>query len=143
MTVEKTYVIKGRPEPGWVLVDALDENLGRLATRIAAYLLGKNKPTYTPGVMMGDCVVVVNCEKLRLTNKRMDTKHYYHVSGYPGGITDTTLRDQMRVHPERVIKAAVWGMLPHNKVGRRLINRLHIYAGSEHPHAAQQPQPEA
>lgn len=140
--MDKTFVIKGRTEPGWILVDANDENLGRVATRIATYLLGKHKPTYTPGVEMGDCVVVVNCERLDLATKRLDTKKYYRVSGYPGGITETGLREQMRNHPERVIIAAVWGMLPHNKIGRRLIRRLYVYAGSEHPHAAQKPQPE-
>ncbi|NPV55885.1 MAG: 50S ribosomal protein L13 [Anaerolineae bacterium] len=139
--MEKTYVIKGKPENQWVLVDAQDQSLGRLTTKIASYLLGKHKPTFTPGVDMGDYVVVVNVQGLRFTNKRLETKKYYRVSGYPGGITETTLKDMMARRPERVIRHAVWGMLPHNKLGRRLIKRLKIYTGNEHPHAAQDPKP--
>ncbi len=141
MAVDKTFVIKGRPEAGWLLVDASNQGIGRLATQIAGYLLGKHKPTYTPGVEMGDFVIVINASRLQITGKRLDEKNYYHHSGYPGGLKTTGLRDQMKNRPERVIRAAVWGMLPHNKLGRRLINRLKIYAGNEHPHAAQNPQP--
>ncbi len=141
MAVDKTFVIKGKPEAGWILVDASNQGIGRLATQIAGYLLGKHKPTYTPGVEMGDFVIVVNASRLQITGKRLDEKNYYHHSGYPGGLKTTGLRDQMKNRPERVIRAAVWGMLPHNKLGRRLINRLKIYAGNEHPHAAQNPQP--
>ena len=114
--------------------------LAGLATKLASLLMGKHKPTFTPGVMMGDFVVLVNAEKLSLTEKRLDTKMYHTVSGYPGGIRSVGLREQLRVHPDRVIRAAVWGMLPHNKVGRQLLKRLKIYAGSEHPHTAQNPQ---
>jgi large subunit ribosomal protein L13 len=141
MTVDKTYVLKGKLETQWLLVDAGDQVLGRLATQIARYLTGKHKPTYTPGVEMGDFVVVINASKMRLTNKRMDEKMYYHHSGYPGGLKASTLRDVMKTKPDRAIRAAVWGMLPHNKVGRQLIKRLKIYSGSEHPHTAQNPQP--
>ncbi len=140
MAVDKTYVIKGRPEANWLLVDAKGQGIGRLATQIAGYLLGKHKPTYTPGVEMGDFVVVINAAALEIPNKRLDEKNYYRHSGYPGGLTTVNLRDQMKNRPDRVIRAAVWGMLPHNKLGRRLIKKLKIYAGSEHPHTAQQPQ---
>ena len=138
--MEKTFVPKGKIESSWILVDAQSQGLGRLATTIAAHLMGKNKPIYTPGVDVGDYVVVINASQLSLTNKRMDTKFYYHHSHYPGGLKTITLRDQIEDHPDRVIRAAVWGMLPHNKLGRRLIKKLKIYGGSDHPHAAQNPQ---
>ena len=141
--MEKTYVIKGKPESDWLLVDAKDQKLGRLATQIASYLLGKHKPTYTPGVDMGDFVVVINAEGLSIDQKRLETKMYHHHSGYPGGLKSVVMRRQMETHPERVIRAAVWGMLPHTKQGRRLMKRLRIYAGSEHPHEAQKPEPVA
>jgi large subunit ribosomal protein L13 len=143
MGIDKTYVIKGKPESDWVLVDANDQGIGRLATQITHFLLGKHKPTFTPGVEMGDFVVVVNASLLRITTERSLTKFYNHHSGYPGGLKTVALREQMQKHPDRVIRAAVWGMLPHNKVGRRLIKKLKIYAGTEHPHAAQQPSPAA
>ena len=141
--MDKTYVIKGKPETKWILVDAADQNLGRLATQIAAYLLGKHKPTFTPGVAVGDFVVVVNAGKLGLSEKRLDTKNYYRHSGYPGGLKTVGLREQIKTHPDRVIRAAVWGMLPHNKLGRILIKRLKVYGGAEHPHEAQTPEPVA
>jgi large subunit ribosomal protein L13 len=141
MAVEKTFVIKGTPESSWILVDANDQGLGRLATQITRFLLGKHKPTYSPGVEMGDFVVVVNASKLRLTNKRVTTKFYHRHTGFPGGLKTVSLRDQMENRPDRVIRAAVWGMLPHNKLGRQLIKKLKVYAGTEHPHAAQNPQP--
>lgn len=141
--MDKTYVIKGKPESDWILVDAADQNLGRLATQIAAYLLGKHKPTFTPGVALGDHVVVVNAGKLGLSEKRLDTKNYYKHSGYPGGLKTVGLREQIVTHPDRVIRAAVWGMLPHNKLGRQLIKRLKVYGGAEHPHSAQTPEPVA
>ncbi len=139
MAVDKTFVIKGTPEAEWILVDAANQGIGRLATQIAGYLLGKHKPTHTPGVEMGDFVIVINASQLQITGKRLDSKTYYHHSNYPGGLKATTLRDQMKNHPDRVIRAAVWGMLPHNKFGRQVIKRLKIYAGNEHPHAAQNP----
>lgn len=140
MAVDKTYVIKGTPEADWILVDASEQGIGRLATQIAGYLLGKHKPTFTPGVGMGDFVVVINASRLQIPGKRLDDKNYYHHSSYPGGLKTVNLRDQMKNRPDRVIRAAVWGMLPHNKIGRQLIKRLKIYAGAEHPHAAQKPQ---
>ncbi len=136
----KTYY----PKPAeitreWLLVDANDQNLGRLATRVAAILLGKHKPNYTPGVDNGDYVVVVNAERVRVTGRKLDQKKYYRHSGYPGGLREVTLREQLRTHPEQVIRAAVWGMLPKNAYGRKLIKKLKVYAGPDHPHEAQQP----
>ena len=138
--MDKTYVPKGIVEPKWLLVDVNDQGLGRVATQISQYLMGKHKPEFTPGVEMGDFVVVINASHLRLTNKRMDDKSYNKHSGYPGGLKTVTLRTQLRTHPDRVIRAAVWGMLPHNKLGRQLIKKLKIYAGNEHPHEAQNPE---
>ena len=137
--MEKTYVLKGKQEPNWVLVDATDQTLGRMTTLIASYLLGKHKPTFTPGVDMGDAVVVINVQKMRVSQKRLDDKMYHRVSGYPSGISSIRMRDQLERFPERVIQHAVWGMLPHNKLGRKLLKRLKVYAGNEHPHEAQNP----
>lgn len=142
----KSYYPKASEiERKWYVVDASGQNLGRLASRIARVLLGKHKPTFTPGVEMGDYVVVVNAGGVTVTGtktrSRLDTKRYYYHSGYPGGLKSFTLRDQLRTHPDRVIRAAVWGMLPHNRMGRSLLKRLKIYAGSEHPHTLQKPEP--
>lgn len=137
--MEKTYVIKGEPESEWLLVDANGQSIGRLATQIANYLMGKHKPNFTPGVKMGDFVVVINSGRLAITPKKMTTKFYYRHSGYPGGLTTTSLKDMMRTYPDRVIQYAVWGMLPHNTHGRALMKRLKIYSGNEHPHDAQNP----
>lgn len=137
----KTYYPKADEiERNWYVVDANGQNLGRLATKIAAVLLGKHKPTFTPGVEMGDYVVVINAERITVTGKKMDDKMYHHHSGYPGGLKSITLRDQLAKFPERVIQAAVWGMLPHNRMGRALLKRLKVYAGPEHPHEAQNPE---
>lgn len=141
----KTYYPKASEiDRKWFVVDANGENLGRLATRIAAVLLGKHKPTFTPGVEMGDYVVVVNAERVTVTGTRttskMDSKVYHHHSGYPGGLKSITLRDQLKKHPDRVVRAAVWGMLPHNRMGRSLLKRLKIYAGPDHPHGMQKPE---
>lgn len=142
----KTYYPKaGEIERQWYVIDANGQTLGRLAARIAAILLGKHKPTFTPGVDLGDFVIVVNAERIAVTGTRttskLDSKKYYRHSGYPGGLTVTTLRQMLAKHPERVIQKAVWGMLPHNRLGRKLLKRLKVYAGPEHPHAAQKPQP--
>jgi large subunit ribosomal protein L13 len=140
--VEKTYYPKAADiTEEWVLVDAKNQLLGRLASRIATVLLGKDKPTFTPGVNPGVHVVVVNCEGVRTTGKKMDEKFYYRYSGYPSGLKSTSLRQQLEKHPDRVLTSAVWGMLPHNKFGRQLLKNLKIYAGPEHPHQAQNPQP--
>lgn len=141
--LDKTYVLKGRQEPEWLLIDAAGQGIGRLSTQIANYLLGKHKPSFTPGVEMGDVVVVINVDKLEISQKKLETKNYYKHSGYPGGLKTVGLKEQMRVHPDRVITAAVWGMLPHNRMGRSILKRLKVYAGSEHPHAAQNPKPVA
>jgi len=143
--VYKTYYPKASEiDRKWFVVDANGENLGRLATRIATVLLGKHKPTFTPGVEMGDYVVVVNAERVTVTGTRttskLDSKIYHHHSGYPGGLKSISLRDQLRKHPDRVVRSAVWGMLPHNRMGRSLLKRLKIYAGPEHPHGMQKPE---
>lgn len=123
----------------WVLVDANDQYLGRIATKIASLLLGKHKADFTPGVKTGDYVIVINAANIRVTGKKLDDKIYYRHSGYPSGLKEITLRQQLEKHPDRVIRAAVWGMLPHNKVGRQLIKNLRVYGGAEHPHQAQNP----
>ena len=138
--MQKTYVPKLNDiSSEWVVVDAKDQYLGRLATQIARLLLGKHKPSFTPGVSVGDFVIVVNAGNIRVTGNKMEDKVYYHHSGYPGGIKSVTLRQQLKKYPDRVIRSAVWGMLPHNKFGRSILNRLKIYSGSEHPHDAQNP----
>jgi large subunit ribosomal protein L13 len=140
--VYKTYYPKADEiTRDWVLVDANDETLGRLATQIATLLLGKHKPGFTPGVEMGDYVIVVNAERIQVTGKKMDDKMYYRHSGYPGGLKSINLRDQLAKHPERVIERAVWGMIPHNRMGRQLMGKLRIFAGPNHTHSAQQPKP--
>jgi len=140
--VQKSYYPKlGEVSQEWYLVDAQGQNLGRLATRIARALIGKNKPQFTPGVDIGDFVVVVNAERITVSGKRLDQKVYYHNSGYPGGMKAVTLRDQLVRRPERVIRSAVWGMLPHNRYGRRLLRKLRVFAGPDHEHQAQKPTP--
>ncbi|HEY3343611.1 MAG TPA: 50S ribosomal protein L13 [Anaerolineaceae bacterium] len=137
--MDKTFVPKGQVERQWVLVDANEQTLGRLATQIASYLLGKNHPNFTPGQETGDFVVVVNASRIVVTGNRLTEKFYHKHSGYPGGLKSVMLRDQLHVHPDRVIRAAVWGMLPHNNFGRQIIKNLKVYGGSEHPHQAQHP----
>jgi len=121
----------------WVVVDAAGQTLGRLTTRITSLLLGKHKPTFTPGVPMGDNVVVINASQIVVTSTKLEDKMYHKHSGYPGGLKSITLRDQLKDHPDRVIQAAVWGMLPHNKMGRHVLKRLRVYGSAEHPHGAQ------
>ena len=125
----------------WYVVDAQGQTLGRLASRIATILKGKHKPIYTPHLDCGDFVIILNADKVRVTGRKMDQKFYYRYSGYPGGLSQISLRDQLARHPERVLQAAVRGMLPKNKLGRQMIKKLKVYAGDEHPHAAQQPKP--
>jgi len=142
---QKTYYPKASEiERKWYVVDADGQNLGRLATRIAHVLLGKHKPTFTPGVEMGDYVIVVNAGKVTVTgtrtNSRLDTKTYHRVSGCPGGIKSISLRDQLKQYPDRALREAVWGMLPHNRMGRSLLKRLKIYGGPDHPHGSSLPQ---
>ena len=123
----------------WYVVDAQGQTLGRLATRIATVLKGKHKPIYSPSMDTGDYVVVINAEKIVATGRKLDEKMYYHHTGYPGGLRQINLRDQLAKHPERVISAAVRGMLPHNRLGRAMFKKLKVYAGAEHPHAAHKP----
>ena len=124
----------------WYVIDAQGQTLGRLATRVATLLRGKHKPIYTPHVDCGDYVVIVNAEKIHVTGQKMTQKKYYRHSGYPGGIKEVTLRDQLRKFPDRVIEAAVRGMLPRNRLGRRMFKKLKVYSGPSHPHEAQKPQ---
>jgi large subunit ribosomal protein L13 len=138
----KTYTAKpGEIERRWYVVDAEGQNLGRLATRIADTLRGKNKPQFTPHVDTGDFVVVVNAEKIAVTGKKLDEKIYYRHSGYPGGLKQRTLREQLERRPTEVLRIAVKGMLPKNKLAARQLTKLKIYAGPEHPHTAQAPEP--
>ncbi len=123
----------------WYVVDAQGQTLGRLATRIATVLRGKHKPIYTPHVDCGDYVIVVNADKIHVTGQKMTQKFYYRHSGYPGGLKKVTLRDQLQKFPDRVIEAAVRGMLPKNRLGRRMFKKLKVYSGPNHPHSAQQP----
>ncbi|MBK8618134.1 MAG: 50S ribosomal protein L13 [Anaerolineales bacterium] len=141
---QKTYYPKAAEiQRDWVVLDAEGQNLGRFAARIAHILLGKHKPTFTPGVEMGDFVVVVNTEKVTVTGTRtsskLESKIYYSHSGYPGGLKSISLRDQLAQHPDRALRDAVWGMLPHNRMGRATLKRLKIYAGPNHPHQVQTP----
>jgi large subunit ribosomal protein L13 len=125
----------------WLLVDANGETLGRLATQIAHLLRGKHKPTWSPHVDGGDFVIVVNASGVELTGRKAQQKIYYRHTGYPGGLKETPYRIMLAKHPERVIKFAVKGMLPKNRLGRRMLKKLYVYGGPTHPHAAQQPQP--
>ena len=134
----KTYLPREIHRNWWV-IDATDQVLGRLATRIALLLMGKRKPEYTPHLDTGDFVVVVNAEKVRLTGRKLDQKMYYRHSGYPGGLKVRTARQMLATHPERVIQLAVKRMLPKNRLGRRMPKRPNVYAGPVHPHAAQKP----
>jgi large subunit ribosomal protein L13 len=138
----KTYQQKpSEVQRQWFVVDAQGKVLGRLASRIAAILRGKHKPTFTPHVDGGDFVVVVNAEKVRLTGRKLQEKVYYWHTGYPGGIKSATAAQMLERKPEWVIQKAVQRMLPKNPLGRRMLRKLKVYRGPEHPHAAQQPQP--
>lgn len=137
----KTYSAKpGEVERKWYVVDAKGQTLGRLASRVASILRGKHKPQFTPHVDTGDFVIVINAEHVQLTGRKLDQKTYYRHSQYPGGLKQTKARDMLRTRPERMIELAVWGMIPHNSLGRRQIRKLKVYRGSEHPHQAQQPE---
>lgn len=135
-----TYAVKEKEiEREWYLIDAEGKTLGRLASEVAKILRGKHKPIFSPHLNTGDYVIMINAEKVRVTGKKLDEKIYYRHSGYPGGLKSITLREQLKRHPARVLRAAVWGMLPHNRLGRQIIKNLKVYAGSSHPHQAQQP----
>ncbi|HDQ34760.1 MAG TPA: 50S ribosomal protein L13 [Chloroflexi bacterium] len=140
--MHRTYMAKpDEVQRDWYVVDATDQTLGRLATKIATVLRGKHKPQYTPHVDVGDFVVVVNADKVAVTGRKLDQKMYHRHSGYPGGLRSITLRRQLELHPERVIESAVRGMLPKGPLGRKMYKKLKVYASAEHPHEAQQPQP--
>jgi len=138
----KTYVATPTDrERNWLLVDATGQTLGRLSTQIADALRGKRKPAYTPHIDTGDFVVVVNAEKISVSGKKRTDKRYYRHSGYPGGLRSRTFEEMLARRPEEIIRIAVKGMLPRNRLARRQITKLKIYAGPEHPHVAQKPQP--
>ena len=137
----KTFSAKAQDiEHKWYVVDAQGKTLGRLASEIATILRGKHKPIYTPHVDCGDYVIVINAEKVWTTGMKLDQKIYYRHSGYPGGLREITLREQLKKFPSRVIESAVKGMLPKNRLGRKIYKKLKVYAGSTHPHAAQKPE---
>ena len=138
----KTYVATpATRERNWLVVDATGQTLGRLATQIATALRGKNKPEFTPHCDTGDFVIVVNAEKISVTGKKRQEKRYYRHSGYPGGLRSRTLEEMLARRPEEVIRKAVKGMLPRNRLGRAQLTKLKVYAGPDHPHAAQKPEP--
>lgn len=138
--ITKTFVTKPSDiTREWWVVDAEGQTLGRLASKVAAILRGKHKTIFTPNLDTGDFVIVINADKIRVTGNKLDDKMYYRHSGYPGGLTEITLRDQLRRFPDRPIQEAVKGMLPKNSLGRQMIKKLKIYAGPNHPHVAQQP----
>lgn len=140
MTVQRTFVTTPDDiERQWFVVDAAGQSLGRLATRIAAILRGKHKPIFTPSMDTGDFVIVINAAQVTVTGNKLTEKFYYRYSGYPGGLTAVSLRDQLAKYPDRVIEHAVWGMLPHNRLGRAMLKKLKVYGGPEHPHQAQNP----
>ena len=136
-----TYMAKNETvERNWYVVDAAGKTLGRLASEIAQYIRGKHKPTFTPHVDMGDYVIVVNAEKVKLTGKKWDDKKHFSHTNYPGGINEVTYRELRAKDPEFIIEKAVTGMLPHNKLGRKMVKKLKVYSGAKHPHQAQQPE---
>ena len=138
----KTYVATPETrERNWLVVDASGQTLGRLATRIADALRGKRKPDYTPHIDVGDFVIVVNAEKVSVTGRKLEQKRYYRHSGYPGGLRSRTLNEMLERRPEEVIRLAVRGMLPRTRLGRAQLRKLKVYAGPDHPHEAQKPQP--
>jgi len=139
--VKRTYVTKPEDiERDWYVVDASGQTLGRLASEVAQIIRGKHKPTFSPAVDVGDYVIVVNAEKIHVTGQKLDQKMYYRHSGYPGGLKELTLGRMLEEHPTRVIEFAVKGMLPKNKLGRKMVKKLKVYAGPDHPHQAQQPE---
>lgn len=136
----KTYSQKASEvQRDWYVIDASNQVLGRLATQVATLLRGKHKPTYTPSMDGGDFVIVVNAEKIRVTGSKEHQKVYYRHTGYPGGLRETSYLEMRQKHPDRIIRLAVKGMLPKNRMGRKLLRKLRIYAGPDHPHAAQKP----
>ncbi len=138
--VKTQFAKKDEIKKKWYLVNAEGKILGRLAAKIAVYLRGKHKPIFTPNVDTGDFIIVINAEKIRVTGNKLNDKIYYHHTGYPGGLKSETLKKRLTRKPEDVIRDAVWGMLPKNRLGRKIIRKLKIYRGSDYPHAAQKPE---
>ena len=134
------FAKKGEIERKWYVVDAKDAILGRLATKIATYLRGKNKPVFTPNVDTGDFIIVINADKVRLTGRKLDDKVYYHHTGYIGGIKAQTAKSMLDKSPQKIIEKAVWGMLPKNTLGKQMLKKLKVYKGAAHPHKAQAPE---
>jgi large subunit ribosomal protein L13 len=141
LSAQTVFAKSGSIRGDWYLIDANGKTLGRLATAIAHRLKGKHKADYSPHVDMGDHIVVINAEKIRVTGRKLTDKIYYHHTGYIGGIKSIALEKLLNEHPERAIEIAVKGMLPKNPLGRAMFRKLHVFAGSEHPHKAQQPKP--
>lgn len=140
----ETYIPSGKnleQSRKWFVIDANGKTVGRLATEAARLLMGKNKPSYTPYLDVGDHVVVINAEKIVFTGNKWKEKTYYHHTGYPGGLKSVSAEKQLQRHPERILESAIRGMLPKTKMGRKMGKKLKVYAGSEHPHKAQQPEP--
>lgn len=139
--MKRTYVTKPEDiQRDWYVVDASGQTLGRLASKVAQVVHGKHKPIYSPSVDVGDYVIVVNAEQVRVTGHKLDQKMYYRHSGYPGGLKEVSLRRMLEEHPTRVVRHAVRGMLPKSRLGRKMAKKLKVYAGAEHPHEAQQPE---
>lgn len=137
----KTYMANpDKIERKWYVIDASGQVLGRLASEAAKILRGKNKAEFTPHADTGDYVIVVNADQIKVTGKKLDQKIYYHHSGYVGGMKETTLKEMLAKHPERVVELAIRGMMPKGPLGREMLSKLHVYAGPEHPHAAQKPE---
>ena len=137
--MKTTYPKKGTIDEKFYLIDGEGQVLGRLAARAASVIRGKHKPTYHPAVDTGDYVIIVNADKVRLTGRKLEQKIYYRHTGYPGGLKETKYKDLMATKPEFAVQKAVKGMLPHNKLGRKLLKKLKVYAGPDHPHASQKP----
>lgn len=137
----KTYLPKPGENQEWLIIDAENKILGRVAAEVASLLRGKHKPTYTPFLDCGDHVVIINADKIRVTGNKYEEKMYYRHSGYKGGMHETTLRRMMEQHPTRALTLAIKGMLPHNSLGRKLATNVRVYAGPNHEHAAQNPKP--
>ena len=134
------FAKKGDIDRKWYVVDAKDAVLGKLATKVATYLRGKNKPVFTPNADMGDFIIVINADRIKLTGNKVSDKVYYHHSGYIGGIKAQTAKELLEKKPEKIIEKAVWGMLPKNTLGKQMLKKLKVYKGAEHPHKAQAPE---
>ncbi|MCX8034283.1 MAG: 50S ribosomal protein L13 [Thermodesulfovibrio sp.] len=139
--MKTAFVKKEEVNRNWYIADATGQTLGRFASRIAKILMGKHKPSYTPNVDNGDFVVVINAEKIKVTGKKLTDKVYYHHTGYMGNLKAETLKERLEKEPEEVILDAVWGMIPKTRLGKKMIKKLKVYRGSEHPHKAQNPEP--